>query len=75
MEASAIIAILSVSVAGATGLIHAIFTNMSLSRCSEIDCCCFHCVREVLKGDDLKEMTDLTHTAQPASVTPRNFNE
>lgn len=68
MEAAAIIAILSVSVAGASTLIHAIFTNMSLSRCSEIDCCCFHCVRDVLKGEELDKMA---HIAQPV-VEPRN---
>ena len=68
MDASAIIAILSVSVAGASTLIHSIFTNMSLSRCSEINCFCFHCVRDTLKGDDLNNMA---HIAQPV-VSPRN---
>lgn len=60
MEASAIIAILSVSFAGASALIHSIFTNMSLSRCSEINCCCLHCIRDTLKGKDLTEMISAT---------------
>jgi hypothetical protein len=58
MDASAIIAILSVSFAGAVSLIHAIFTNMSLSRCTDINCCCFVCKRDVLRGEELKQMTE-----------------
>jgi hypothetical protein len=58
MDAAAIIAILSVSFAGAVSLIHAIFTNMSLSRCSDINCCCITCKRDVLHGGDLKQMTE-----------------
>lgn len=56
MDASAIIAIISVSVTGLIGLIHTTFTNMSLSRCSKIDCCCMSCIRDPLKGDDLDKM-------------------
>tara|TARA_R110002033_G_scaffold63253_1_gene114282 strand:- start:285 stop:491 length:207 start_codon:yes stop_codon:yes gene_type:complete len=62
MEAAAIIAILSVSFAGASALIHSIFTNMSLSRCSEINCCCLHCIRDTLKG---KELTEMINAAEP----------
>ena len=65
MEAAAIIAILSVSFAGAVSLIHSIFTNMSLSRCTTIDCCCFKCKRDVLHGEDLKQMAE-------ASAPPDN---
>ena len=58
MEASAIIAILSVAFAGTVSLIHAVFTNMSLSRCTDIACCCFSCKRDVLHGEELRHMAD-----------------
>lgn len=58
MEAAAIIAILSVAFAGTVSLIHAIFTNMSLSRCTDIACCCISCKREVLRGEELQHMAD-----------------
>tara|TARA_R110000824_G_C14667664_1_gene618654 strand:- start:21 stop:227 length:207 start_codon:yes stop_codon:yes gene_type:complete len=68
MEASAIIAIISVSFTGIVGMTHAVFTNMSMSRCSRIDCCCISCVREVLKGDDLESAMNHADVVEPRNV-------
>ena len=46
-----IIAILSVAGGVLTGLITTLFHSMSLSRCKNIDCCCFKCDREVLSEE------------------------
>ena len=51
MEVAGIIAILSVAGGVATGLITTVFHSMSLSRCKNIDCCCFKCDREVLSEE------------------------
>lgn len=53
MDAAAIIAITSVIFTGVSGLIHTIFTSMSISRCSKIICCfgCFDCDREVVNDE------------------------
>jgi hypothetical protein len=51
MEVAGIIAILSVAGSVLTGLITTIFHSMSLSRCKNIDCCCFKCDREVLSEE------------------------
>jgi hypothetical protein len=31
---------------------------MSLSRCTDIACCCISCKREVLRGEELQHMAD-----------------
>ena len=51
MEVAGIIAILSVAGGVLTGLITTVFHSMSLSRCKNIDCCCFKCDREVLSEE------------------------
>jgi len=51
MEVAGIIAILSVAGGVLTGLITTLFHSMSLSRCKNIDCCCFKCDREVLSEE------------------------
>lgn len=51
MEVAGVIAILSVAGGVLTGLITTVFHSMSLSRCKNIDCCCFKCDREVLSEE------------------------
>lgn len=51
MEVAGVIAILSVAGGVLTGLITTVFHSMSLSRCKNIDCCCFSCDREVLSEE------------------------
>ena len=41
MEASAIIAIISVSATAGGAFVTSLFHSLSLSRCSDIDCFCF----------------------------------
>ncbi len=51
MEGATIIAIISVSATAITGIITALFHSMSLSRCTNIDCCGIKCERQVLSED------------------------
>ena len=64
MDAAGILAILSVSMSGVGALIHTVFTSMSLSRCTQIDCCCMKCIRDVMNHEEMNSM--LEHTAQQA---------
>ena len=36
-------------------LIHAIFYNIRRSRCSDINCCCFKCKRQLMSPEEQKE--------------------
>jgi len=67
LEASAIIAIISVSATAAAGFVTALFHSLSLSRCSEIDCFCIKCKRKVLSEDTYNEQNQ--HNAE--IVSPR----
>ena len=68
LDAAAIIAIISVSATAGGAFITALFHSLSLSRCSEIDCCCWKCKREVLSEDTYKEESKATrHLAQPVN--------
>ena len=68
MEAAAIIAIISVSATAGGAFITALFHSLSLSRCSQIDCLCFKCKREVLSEDTYKEESKATrHLASPVN--------
>jgi len=58
MEASAIIAIISVSATAGGAFITALFHSLSLSRCSEIDCFCFKCKRDVLSESTYNEQSN-----------------
>ena len=58
MEASAIIAIISVSATAGAAFITALFHSLSLSRCSEISCCGCKCKREVLSEETYKEQSN-----------------
>ena len=58
MEASAIIAIISVSATAGGAFITALFHSLSLSRCSEIDCFCFKCKRQVLSEETYNEQSN-----------------
>ena len=71
MEASAIIAIITVSLSGLGALIATIFQNSSMSRCTEIDCCCFHCVRDVMTKDEMHEMTEIVNGGKQNEVLAR----
>tara|TARA_A100001201_G_scaffold142615_2_gene141309 strand:- start:2209 stop:2412 length:204 start_codon:yes stop_codon:yes gene_type:complete len=51
MEGATIIAIISVSATALTSTITALFHSMSLSRCTNIECGCFKCERDVLSED------------------------
>ena len=55
---TAIIALVSVILTGVAVLITNCFQSMSLSRCTTIDCCCVHCIREVLDNDGREKMMD-----------------
>ena len=54
MEGATIIAIISVSTTALTAIITALFHSMSLSRCTNIDCCGIKCERNVLTEDTYK---------------------
>jgi|TARA_R100001509_G_scaffold37578_1_gene20289 hypothetical protein len=58
MEASAIIAIISVSATAGGAFITSLFHSLSLSRCSQIDCLCFKCKREVLSEETYSEQSN-----------------
>ena len=58
METAGIIAIISVSATALGGFITALFHSLSLSRCSEIDCFCFKCKREVLSENTYNEQSN-----------------
>jgi hypothetical protein len=63
MDAAAIIAIITVSFTGLTALITTVFQSSSLSRCTEIDCLCCHCIRKVMDKEEMKEMDEIiSHT-------------
>ena len=59
MDPTGVIAIITVSLTGLSALIATIFQYSSLSRCTEIDCCCIHCLREVMDKEDIQEMSDI----------------
>ena len=54
MEGATIIAIISVSTTALTAIITALFHSMSLSRCTNIDCCGIKRERNVLTEDTYK---------------------
>jgi len=58
MEASAIIAIISVSATAGGAFVTSLFHSLSLSRCSDIDCFCFKCKREVLSENTYNEQSN-----------------
>ena len=62
MEASSIIAIVSVGGTVLATLITTIFTSMSLSRCKNVSCCfdCFICDREVVSDEVVARQVELT---------------
>lgn len=55
MDASILIALISVSFSSLTAFMTALFHSMSLSRCKTIDCCCVKCSRDVLDDDTYLE--------------------
>ena len=68
MEAAAIIAIISVSATAGGAFLTALFYSLSLSRCSEIDCLCWRCKREVLSEATYREESKATrHLADPVN--------
>ena len=58
IETAGIIAIISVSATASSGFITALFHSLSLSRCSDIDCFCFKCKREVLSENTYNEQSN-----------------
>ena len=58
METAGIIAIISVSATAGGAFITALFHSLSLSRCSEIDCFCFKCKRDVLSENTYNEQSN-----------------
>ena len=69
MDPTGIIAIITVTFTGLSALVATIFQNSSLSRCTEIDLFCCHCVRDVLDEKELKEMNEIiTHSTETKPV-------
>ena len=65
MDPTGIIAIISVTFTGLSALVATIFQNSSLSRCTEIDLFCCHCVRDPLDKEEMQEMDEIiTHTKE-----------
>jgi hypothetical protein len=54
LEASSIVAIISVSLAGMTALIHSLFTSLQHSRCTSLKCGCIECLRDPLDKEELE---------------------
>lgn len=67
MEPSAIIAIISVSSTAIAALLTSLFHSLSLSRCSDIDCCCFKCKRVVLSEETYKDQSN--HEVNSPSIS------
>ena len=73
MEASAIIAIISVSATAGGAFVTALFHSLSLSRCSEIDCLCIKCKRKVLSEETYNEQSQ--HNAEIVSPSISHIME
>ena len=71
MDATGLIAIITVSLSGISALIATIFQNSSLSRCTEIDCLCCHCVRDVMDKEEMKEMDEIITHGKREEVVAR----
>jgi len=52
-----IIALTTIIFTGVSGLIAVLFQAMSLSRCTNIDCWCVSCQRDVLSAEEAKEVS------------------
>lgn len=69
MEASALIAIISVSATALGGFISTLFHSLSLSRCSEISFCGCMCKRQVLSEETYlnqeNKPSNQKHIAEP----------
>jgi len=50
------------------GFVALVCSNMRMSRCSKIKCCCFECIRENLSEDEYKEEIANQHHIESASV-------
>lgn len=73
MSGAEIIAIISVSATSLGGLLTGLFHSMSLSRCSEINCLCWRCKRDVLSEEAyLNQENKKPNVAPP--VSPLNLN-
>lgn len=74
MDPAALIALISVSLTGLAAFTTSLFHSLSLSRCSEINCFCFRCKREVLSEDTYNNQSDQDrqqiHANQPLSPIP-----
>lgn len=57
MDPASIVAIIAVSLTGASGIIQTLFHNMAMSRCIKLKCCGMECTRDVLDKDELELMT------------------
>jgi hypothetical protein len=69
MEASAIIAIISVSATAGAAFTTALFHSLSLSRCSEINCFCFKCKRDVLSENTYNEQSNQDNKKNEEHIT------
>ena len=54
LEASAIVAIIAVSMTGVTGLVQTLFHNMAQSRCVKLKCWGCECIRDVMDAQELE---------------------
>ena len=57
------------------GFIALVCSNMRMSRCSKIKCCCFECIRENLTESEYNKELDnqhqLEHQASASAVNPQ----
>lgn len=71
MDATGLIAIITVSLSGISALIATVFQNSSLSRCTEIDCFCCHCVRDPLDKEEMQQMDQIITHGKKEEVVAR----
>ena len=54
IEASAIVAIIAVSLTGISSITQVVLNNMIKSRCLKLSCCGCYCERDVLDKEELE---------------------
>jgi len=62
------LALVSLVFTGLGALIHTLFASMSMSRCTDINACCFNCKRDVLTTEELGSVLDATVTPRSTTV-------
>lgn len=52
------------------GFIALVCSNMRMSRCTKIKCCCFECIRDNLSEEEYKEELDNQHQIERSNQAP-----